>query len=82
MKYVQSKTKVKESVTSNNKPDGTTAVDDLEIAPVLNNFFGMLILYTFSCHSDPQDHYPIKTIELTLFTDAIQIMVNPAKLWK
>jgi len=39
-KYVQSKTKVKQSVASINKPDGTITVDDIEIASVLNEFFG------------------------------------------
>ena len=43
-KYVQSKTKVKQSVASINKPDGTITVDDIEIASVLNNFFDLFSL--------------------------------------
>jgi len=51
-KYVQSKTKVKQSVTSINRPDGTTTVDDLEIASVLNNFWGLFSLMKICqiCH--------------------------------
>ena len=34
---------VKKSVAGINKSDGTTTVDDLEIASVLNNFFGFVV---------------------------------------
>ena len=43
-KCVQSKIKVKQSVASINKPDGTTTVDDLKKMHVLNNFLDLFSL--------------------------------------
>ena len=42
-KYVQSKSKVKQSVSSIQRPDGSVATDDSEIATVLNNFFSSVL---------------------------------------
>jgi len=49
-KYVQSKSKVKQSVNSINRPDGTTTTDDSEIASVLNTFLELFSL-TKTCQA-------------------------------